>query len=68
METSEKRSPQHLKLINTGLNWDWRRESPVEIILLVFVLLFFFFLPREGCGVTTLGTGEAPAQVEVAPH
>lgn len=61
MEKVEKRSPQHLKLINSSFNWDWRRENPVEIIVLVFVLLFFFFLPRAGCGVTSMDAGSQPA-------
>lgn len=69
METSEKRSPQHLRLLNPGLNWDWRRENPVEIIVLVFVLSFFFFLPRAGCGITAQGAApqEAAAPQAVAP-
>ncbi len=53
--THEDPKPQHLHLITSRFNWDWRRENPVEILILVFALTFFFFLPRAGCGVTPEG-------------
>lgn len=59
----DERKPQHLHFINSRLRWDWRRENPVEIILLVFTLVFFFTAPREGCGVTPA----AQASAEAAP-
>jgi hypothetical protein len=41
----------------------------VEIIVLVFVLSFFFFLPRAGCGITAQGAApqEVAAPQAVAP-
>jgi hypothetical protein len=31
--------------------WDWWGENPVEVVLVAFILIFFFTLPRTGCGV-----------------
>ena len=52
MAEEEQKAPQHLHFLNSGLNWDWRKENAVELILLVFLLAFFFTLPRAGCGIT----------------
>jgi len=40
--------------------FNWWRESPVEIILVVFIVVGFFTFPRTGCGITQV---EAPAVV-----
>ena len=32
----KKNNPVHLNLITSRLNWDWRRENPVELVILVF--------------------------------
>jgi hypothetical protein len=43
---------------NSFLNWNWRRESPPEIVLVIFILVLFFTIPKEGCGVDkTQGDG-----------
>ena len=48
---------------NSFLNWNWRRESPPEIVLVVLLLVLFFTIPTDGCGVDkTMGEG-----VNVAP-
>lgn len=31
--------------------WDWSGEDPVEIIVVIFILVLFFTLPRGNCGV-----------------
>lgn len=49
----EWRGNSPLTLGRSRLNWDWRREDPVELILLVFILVVFFLFPREGCGVSS---------------
>jgi|GEM_PF-3250904 hypothetical protein len=51
--SEEKKTPQHLKMFADGFRWDWRRENPVEIVILVFGICIFFLLPRAGCGVTS---------------
>ena len=53
---SEKRPPQHLHMFNSRFTWDWRRENPVELVLLVFAMAFFFMMPRGGCGITDRAT------------
>ncbi len=50
-----ERVPPHLKLINSRLNWDWRKENPSELVVLVFILALFFTIPRAGCGITPEG-------------
>lgn len=62
---SEKRSPEHLHFFKPGMRWDWRRENAVEVILVVFVLLFFFTLPRAGCGITGTASASAEPAAEV---
>lgn len=51
-ETTQAEAPQHLHLITSSLRWDWRRENPAEVVIVVFALLLFFLMPRGGCGVT----------------
>jgi hypothetical protein len=49
------REPQHLEIFDKKVpwyRWDWRKENPGEVILVVFGLLLFVFWPRTGCGVT----------------
>jgi len=42
--------------------WDWWGESPVELVLVVLVLSFFFAFPRTGLGITEVdGSIPAPA-------
>lgn len=39
-------------MINSRLSWDWRKESPVELVLLVFIFAILFTIPKQGCGIT----------------
>ena len=32
--------------------WDWWRENPVEIILVILIIVLFATVPWEGCGVS----------------
>lgn len=48
----EQRAPQHLQQTKRPVYWDWWQENPVEIILVVFIIVLFFALPRTGCGIT----------------
>jgi hypothetical protein len=56
------RTPQHIQTRKSPVYWDWWSESPVEIILVVFILVLFFLAPRAGCGISE--TEEARGQVE----
>ena len=51
----------HLGADEEGLKWDWWGENPVEIVLVAFILIFFFTLPRMGCGIDKT---ETPTQAE----
>ena len=31
--------------------WNWRGENPIEVVLVAFILILFFTLPRTGCGI-----------------
>lgn len=57
-------APQHIQTRKAPFYWNWWRENPVEIILVVFILVLFFTLPRAGCGITEVneleGNVEAP--------
>ena len=57
-----ERTPQHMQLITSGLRWDWRKENPIELVLLVFILAVFFTFPRQGCGVTSKTRLLTPAE------
>lgn len=47
----EKAGKPHLGNDHDGIEWDWWGESPVEIVLVAFILIFYFTLPRMGCGI-----------------
>ncbi len=53
-------TPQYLHKKKSVISWNWWGENPVEIILVVFIVVFFFALPRTGCGVSE-------QQVELPP-
>lgn len=59
--------PQHLHMITSSLRWDWRKENPVELVLLVFIVAVFLAMPRAGCGVSYKGApaAQAPAAAKV---
>lgn len=44
-------TPDHLGGREREFYWDWSRENPVEIVLVAFILIMFFALPRTGCGI-----------------
>jgi hypothetical protein len=56
MPESPKKSKSHLSGSSSDGTDAWFRESPVEnpveILLLVFIVVFFVFFPRQGCGVS----------------
>ncbi|GEM_PF-4814561 len=43
---------------NSLMNWNWRREDPPEVVLVVFILVLFFTVPRDGCGVDKTDGGD----------
>lgn len=61
-----EREKPYLGKDKSGLTWDWWKENPVEIILVVFILVLFL-IPRTGCGITpkdTLGATQPVANVD----
>jgi hypothetical protein len=71
MASDEEReqSPPHLGDDRPWIRWNWSREDPVEIVLLVFVLVLFFLLPRPGCGIDNKGgdvSDGAPASIRAS--
>ena len=48
----DAQSPQHLKQTDQSMYWDWWRENPVEIILVILIIVLFATVPWEGCGVS----------------
>lgn len=44
--------------------WDWWSENPVEVVLVIFILVLFFALPRAGCGVTNTAPTPPPTALE----
>ncbi|MFU8804772.1 MAG: hypothetical protein ACNA8W_13235 [Bradymonadaceae bacterium] len=55
-------APQHLQTRKSPVYWDWWRENPVEIILVIFIIVMFFALPRTGCGITAVDDGAPRAE------
>lgn len=49
--------------------WDWWRENPVELVLVILIIVLFVMVPWEGCGITEQDPDEpVEAQdVEVVP-
>ncbi|MBA2662414.1 MAG: hypothetical protein H0U74_08985 [Bradymonadaceae bacterium] len=46
------KAPQHLQKKKSPFYWDWWGENPIEIVLVILIVVFFFALPRTGCGIT----------------
>jgi hypothetical protein len=46
-----ERERPYLTKKRSFITWDWWQESPIEIILVVFILVAFL-IPRAGCGIT----------------
>ena len=64
-----EREKPYLHSSGRGMNWDWWRENPVEIILVVFILVLFFFfesLPPQGWGIDA-GGGHPVARGSAEP-
>ncbi len=51
MVDDESDAPTHLGADNRPIYWDWGGENPVEVVLVAFILILFFTLPRTGCGI-----------------
>lgn len=58
-------APQYLKQDKTPFYWDWWRENPVEIILVIFIITLFVAAPWAGCGITPQDID--PSQITVVP-
>jgi len=57
----------HLGHRPDSLYWDWSRENPVEIVLVTFILVLFFAVPRTGCGIDK-SEGEYPSRPVPSPE
>ncbi len=49
---SDKKDIPFLSEPRDVVSWDWWSESPVELVLLTFIVVLFFAFPRAGCGIT----------------
>jgi hypothetical protein len=68
MQREERPRPQHLALFNQAkYRWDWRKENPVEVVIVVFAISIFFLMPRQGCGITQLSAGDSNQAAQAAP-
>lgn len=54
----------HLGADKEPVWWDWWSENPAEVILVVFILVFFFLTPRAGCGITPDAEFQAVPEAE----
>ncbi len=54
MADNEQKPTTFLHTNKEPVWWDWWSENPIEIILVIFILVLFFALPRAGCGVTNV--------------
>lgn len=60
----EKQTPKsHLQADKDPVWWDWWSENPVEILLVLFILVLFFALPRDGCGIDAEEDARPPGAV-----
>ena len=48
----QQQPPQHIANKKRGVYWDWWRENPVELLLVLFIIVLFMAVPWEGCGMT----------------
>jgi len=63
MDKNSDLAQDHLGADKEPVWWDWWSENPTEIILVTFILVFFFLLPRTGCGITQV-EAQAPAPAD----
>ena len=63
----EERTPQYIqpKSDKRSVYWDWWRENPAEIVLVVFIIALFALVPWEGCGISEQDVD--PQQIHVVP-
>lgn len=66
MVDENKRGPQHLETKKDPVWWDWWSENPVEVVLVVLILVMFFALPRQGCGISMADQANGPDSAPVA--
>ena len=60
----DEKAPQHIKADRQHWYWDWWRENPVEIILVIFILVLFAAVPWQGCGISGEDGEEPEFEVE----
>lgn len=60
----EERPPQHIQKDRQRWYWDWWRENPVEIVLVVFIIVLFFLVPWQGCGISEVDPEEDELEIE----
>lgn len=48
----QQRAPQYIEKQKQPVYWDWWRENPVEIVLVVLIITLFALAPWEGCGIS----------------
>jgi hypothetical protein len=46
--------------------WDWWGESPVELVVVILFLAFFFAFPRTGLGISTVVDGNPTSAPVIA--
>lgn len=59
------KEPQFIQRKKTPIFWDWWRENPAEIVLVIFIITFFALTPWTGCGVTEADI--EPSEIQVIP-
>lgn len=63
-------SPLHLGQKKKRIYWDWWRENPVELVLVVLTIVLFAAVPWQGCGISEVDQAERDEmtqQIEVIP-
>lgn len=63
--TMQDKAPQYLQKQKQRFYWDWWRENPREIVLVVFIIVLFILAPWQGCGISEQEI--EPAEVTVVP-
>ncbi len=46
--------------------WDWWGESPIELVVVILFLAFFFAFPRTGLGISPVVDGNPTSAPVVA--
>lgn len=58
-----EKTPQYLHRKKSSIYWDWWRENPTEIVLVIFIITLFALTPWAGCGVSEADISAAEIQV-----